>query len=77
MCRGAGARCSGRSQSGESAAAASVASHYALGADGVGLRARAPAAAGSLPRATRSAPKAWALRARAPTFAPPPLTCAR
>ena len=36
------------------------------------LRARAPVAAGSLPRATRSAPKAaGALRARAPTCAPP------
>ena len=34
------------------------------------LRARAPVAAGSLPRATRSAPKAGALRARAPTCAP-------
>ena len=33
-------------------------------------RARAPVAAGSLPRATRSAPKAGALRARAPTCAP-------
>ena len=33
------------------------------------LRARAPVAAGSLPRATRSAPKAGALRARAPTCA--------
>ena len=34
------------------------------------LRARAPVAARSLPRATRSAPKAGALRARAPTCAP-------
>ena len=34
------------------------------------LRARAPVAAGLLPRATRSAPKAGALRARAPTCAP-------
>ena len=34
------------------------------------LRARAPVAVGSLPRATRSAPKAGALRARAPTCAP-------
>ena len=34
------------------------------------LRARAPVAAGSLPRATRSAPKAGALCARAPTCAP-------
>ena len=33
------------------------------------LRTRAPVAAGSLPRATRSAPKAGALRARAPTCA--------
>ena len=33
------------------------------------LRARAPVAAGSLPRATRSAPKAGALRARTPTCA--------
>ena len=51
---------------------ASRRSRYALGADGVwgALRARAPVAAGSLPRATRSAPKAGALRARAPTFAP-------
>ena len=40
--------------------------------DGVGaVCARAPVAAGSLPRATRSAPKAGALRARAPTCAPP------
>ena len=34
------------------------------------LRARAPVAAGSLPRATRSAPKAGALRAQAPKCAP-------
>ena len=33
------------------------------------LRTRAPVAAGSLPRATRAAPKAGALRARAPTCA--------
>ena len=40
--------------------------------DGVGaVCARAPVAAGSLPRTTRSAPKAGALRARAPTCAPP------
>ena len=37
---------------------------------------QAPAAAGSLPRATRSALKAWALRARAPMCSPT-LTCAR
>ena len=54
-----------------SALAASVASRYALGADGVwALRARAPVVAGSLPHATRSAPKAGALRAWAPTCAP-------
>ena len=67
--------------------AASVASRYELGADGVGAarpgargsrvtaervaRGSDPAATGgSLPRATRSAPKAGALRARAPTCAP-------
>ena len=48
-----------------SAVAASVVRRLALRARRRwrGLRARAPAAAGSLPRATRSAPKAWALRA--------------
>ena len=46
--------------------AASVASRYALG---WALSARAPVAAGSLPRATRSVPKAGALRARTPTCA--------
>ena len=41
--------------------AAIAASRYALGADGMGaLRARAPAAARSRPRAARSAPMAWA-----------------
>ena len=62
---------SGAARERSSALAASVASRYALGADGVwALRARAPVAAGSLPCATRSAPKAGALRARAPTCAP-------
>ena len=53
----------------------------ALGADGVwalapGRPCAAPVAAGSLPRATvsRSAPKAGALRARAPTCAPRVIT---
>ena len=60
-----------------SALAASVASRYAFGADGVwALRARAPVAAGSLPRATRSAPKAGALRARG-AYMCPPRNCAR
>jgi hypothetical protein len=40
------------------------------------LRARAPAAAQSWPRAARSAPMAWVLRARAPTCVPPD-NCAR
>jgi hypothetical protein len=65
---------SGAARERSSALAASVASRYALGAEmaiGVGaVRARAPVAAGSLPRATRSAPKAGALRARALTCAP-------
>ena len=47
--------------------AASVASRYALGADGVGAARPGARGTGSLPRATRSAPKAGALRARAPT----------
>jgi hypothetical protein len=51
--------------------AAIAASRYALGADGVG--AARPGACGS-PRAARSAPMAWALRARAPTRVPPPIT---
>ena len=59
---------SGAARKRSSALAASVASRYALGADGVGAaRPCAPVAARSLPRATRSAPKAGALRARAPT----------
>ena len=37
------------------------------------MRARAPAAVFSPPRATRTAPKAWALRARAPAFCSPPV----
>ena len=56
--------------------AAIAASRYALGADGMGaLRARAPSAGRSRPRAARSAPEA--LRARAPTCPPSPITCAR
>ena len=42
--------------------AASVASRYAIGADGVGTARPGAVAAGSLPRATRSAPKAGAAR---------------
>ena len=62
---------SGAARERSSALAASVASCYALGADVAwALRARAPVAAGSLPRATRSAPKAGALRAKAPTCVP-------
>ena len=62
---------SGAARERSSAQAASVASRYALGADGVGAaRPGARVEAGSLPRATRSAPKAGALRARAPTCAP-------
>ena len=52
--------------------AAIVALRYALGADGVGAARLCAVAARSPPRATRSAPKAWALRARALTCVPPP-----
>ena len=60
---------SGAARERSSALAASVASRYTRSMAWA-LRARAPVAAGSLPRATRSTPKAGALRARAPTFAP-------
>ena len=63
---------SGAARERSSALAASVASRYALGADVAwALCARAPVAAGSLPRATRSAPKAGALRARGRLHVPP------
>ena len=60
---------SGAARERSSALAASVASRYALGADGVG--AARPGARGSRVTASRSAPKAGALRARAPTCLPP------
>ena len=60
---------SGAARKRSSALAASVASCYALGADGMG--AARSGARGSWVTASRSAPKAGALRARAPTRAPP------
>ena len=66
---GSGAGGSQRAQ--QRTVAASVASRYALGADGVG--AACPGARGSRVTASRyalSAPKAGALRARAPTCVP-------
>ena len=49
---------SGAARERSSALAASVASRYALGADGVGAARPGARGSGSLPRATRSAPKA-------------------